>query len=513
MVCIVQLDPGVLVRNRFPSLVMRNRGAERAAARICMFLGVTSCAGTHEQAVRDNLSDRGERYTTPASSTHASNKRGDRFDGSLAGYVAYAMEKSPALRASFERWRASVFQISRTRRLPEPMLSFGYYIQSVETRVGPQQARISLQQSFPWPTKLTAGADASSAHARAQQDQFDARALVVSERVEQVYWRLWQIRRTRRIHAEHLEVLKSLSASVLARVATGTATLADQQQVDLAAARLEDMLLGMNEEERAAEAELRAVLGAPREVQLPTTDEPAEAGVPVESASDLAQSVQSHPLITSYGYMAEAEDERARAEEADRYPRFTLGADWIITGDAVDPTMPNSGKDAVIAGVGLSVPLWQNDYSDAVDAAHAEASARRSEQRAATDEGIAQLEGSLSAVRDAARRVHLYRHTLVPQAESAYESVLGAYAVGQGSVAQTLMSQRDLLELRVDLERARAEHSRSWAKLEQVVGRRVRRRDYATPGSTEPTSTSGDAASEGDAAPAHVHPGQERPTP
>ena len=49
--------------------------------------------------------------------------------------------------------------------------AFGYFVRSVETRVGPQRARISLQQAFPWPTRLTAGSDAASGRgtARAQK--------------------------------------------------------------------------------------------------------------------------------------------------------------------------------------------------------------------------------------------------------------------------------------------------------------------------------------------------------
>jgi outer membrane protein TolC len=81
----------------------------------------------------------------------------------------------------------------------------------------------------------------------------------------------------------------------------------------------------------------------------------------------------------------------------------------------------------------------------------------------------------LANLRDALRRVQLYRGTLVPQAQSAYESVLGAYTVGRGSVAQALLAQRDLLELRIELERARADYARTWARLEELVGRELRK--------------------------------------
>jgi hypothetical protein len=77
-------------------------------------------------------------------------------------------------------------------------------------------------------------------------------------------------------------------------------------------------------------------------------------------------------------------------------------------------------------------------------------------------------------VRDSYRRVELNENTLLPQAEAAYASVLGAYATSRSTVAASLLAQRELLEIRVGLEQARAEHAAAWARLEQVVGRRVK---------------------------------------
>ncbi|HUT78731.1 MAG TPA: TolC family protein [Polyangia bacterium] len=436
-------------------------------------LAWAGCSGAYEQEARRDISSFQKQYSAPAG--HAPDAPPGDLERGLPGYVAYAMAKSPELRAGFERWQASVYEISRARRLPEPTLSFAYFVQSVETRVGPQIARVSLQQTFPWPTKLTAGADAASARARALQRQFDARALALTQRIADVYWRIWLVRQARSIHREHLEVLRSLSESVLARVATGAATLADQQQVDLAAARLEDLLAGLDEAERAAEARLRAAIGARGSIAVPTPGAPPDAELPSESESDLEGSARSHPTVAAFELLAESEDWVARREEADRFPGLTIGADWIITGESGMPDVPDSGKDAVVVGAGIRVPLWQASYSDSVAAARSMADAQRAEARAAADQAVAQLASDLSSVRDAVRRVRLFRETLVPQAEAAYASVLGAYVSGRGTVAQTLLAQRDLLELRVEFDQSRADYAQGWARLEQVVGREIAR--------------------------------------
>lgn len=389
-------------------------------------------------------------------------------------YVAFAVATHPDVRAAFEGWAASVHRIARARTLPEPTLQLGVFVQSIETRVGPQQARISISQAFPWPTRLTAGADAASAEALAAQQRVEAASLAVAQRVEEAYWSLWEIRATRALHRDHLEILGGLSSTVRSRVEVGAATLADLQQVDLSRARLEDRIRSLDEAERSAEATLRAAIGVQAPLEVPTPGEPAPFAAG-ETREALVSAVATHPLQQSAAWRVEAAEAQARSLGAQRLPSVTLGADWIVTGPAVMPDTPGSGKDAVMAGVGVKVPLWQGTYGHEVEAARAEARAREADQRGRLDQSVAQLDLALAAVRDSGRRIGVVSDTLLPQADAAYTSVLGNYTAGRSAVAQTLLSQRDLLDLRVELARARADHQRAWARLDQLCGREVAR--------------------------------------
>ena len=170
--------------------------------------------------------------------------------------------------------------------------------------------------------------------------------------------------------------------------------------------------------------------------------------------------------------MASSSESQVRAEAADRAPSLLAGLDWIVTGKA--PTaLGQSGQDAVIVTAGLSVPLWGRNYRDAMGAARAEGAAHLADRDAALYAADAQLEAAMSAVRDAQRRIDLYRNTLIPQAETTFQSVLGGYQSGRSTVASALLAQKDLLELQLELAVSRAHHARAWAVLETVVGRPV----------------------------------------
>ena len=98
------------------------------------------------------------------------------LDGTLPAYLAYAYAHNPALRASFEEWRASTHVAPQVRRLPEPQLTFAGFVRPVETRVGPQRAKLGLMQWFPWPSRLTAASAAADQAALASQRRFEAHA-------------------------------------------------------------------------------------------------------------------------------------------------------------------------------------------------------------------------------------------------------------------------------------------------------------------------------------------------
>lgn len=394
----------------------------------------------------------------------------------VSAYVAAAAGAHPELRAAYDRWSASTHRIARTRGLPNPTVSFGLFVKSVETRAGPQQARIGIQQAFPWPTTLTAGADAAAAEAQAAQRQLEATGLAITQRVVAAYWSLWAVRTTRYIHQKHLSVIDDLASTLRARMVVGGATLADLLQVDLSRARLADAIAGMDEQEAAAAAALRAAAGLPSDTVVPTTPDAAEATLPVEVLADLIAGASMHPRISAVAAQADAADARIRAASAQRLPGAMLGVDWILTGPAADPTMPDSGQDAVVVGVGVSVPLWQRRYGEDIAAAEATASALRADQQARADQVAAAVAQAAAQVRDSARRIQIYGGTLLPQSRAAYSSLLGGYTIGSASVAQVLLAQRDLLELSAALEGARADHARAWADLDAAVGRPVARR-------------------------------------
>jgi outer membrane protein TolC len=343
----------------------------------------------------------------------------------------------------------------------------------VQTRVGPQRHRVGVRQRFPWPGTLVAGADAAAAEARAVQQRFEAEALALEARVSRAYWRLWLVRETARILQPQDEIDEALAELSRNRLELGSVSLADLQQVELRHTRLLDQLAGLEESEREAAVLLLAEVAAPADVEAPTTQEPPPPSQPRDSEATLRAALAEHPLLERWQIQSEAGELRTKEARNARGPAFSLGADWIEIGPAPDPSVAGSGRDAVSVSVGVELPLWQHNYAEDQRAAEAETAAARAEWLDARDRATAELGVALARLRDTARRVDLYEHTLIVQAEGALESTLGSYASGEGELAAILIAQSALVDLEMGLARARAEHAVAWSELERVVGRPV----------------------------------------
>jgi outer membrane protein TolC len=396
-------------------------------------------------------------------------------DGSFESYAAAALRRSPALRASFERWRAAAHRIRRAGKLPPLTLSYGAFLRSVEARDAPQRHRIGAGWSFPWPTMTTAEVDAAAAEAAARGRELEAEALELRRQVAEAYWELWLLDRTREVQRDRVEVLRTAAAAARTRIAVSRGDLADAEQIALSLARAEDEIDGLGEAERAGAARLLAAVGAPAgpAARIAPRVVPV-GGLPAEESARLVAAALTHPRVEVPSLMAEGAAAMARSARAARAPMFMVELEWMFeTGGEPGSAASESAMEPVMVGAGLAIPLSFAADRAAEREAEAVAAAFGADHAAARLRARAAVEEAVAAIRDAHRRIGLYEGTLGPQAAAAFASVLGAYQAGGTSVAALLMAQEALLEVQLDLWRARAAHVVAWARLEEVVGRAV----------------------------------------
>jgi outer membrane protein TolC len=98
---------------------------------------------------------------------------------------------------------------------------------------------------------------------------------------------------------------------------------------------------------------------------------------------------------------------------------------------------------------------------------------------------------TLFSLRDADRKVGLYREAIIPRAEQAAAAALAGYRAGRVQLADLVDAERVLIQFRLDYARTVANRAQRLAELEMMVGR-------ALPAEADrPTTSPADAGDRG----------------
>jgi cobalt-zinc-cadmium efflux system outer membrane protein len=384
--------------------------------------------------------------------------------------VRASLALDPGIAAAFDEWRAALARVPQVGALPDPRLTWAHFFESIETRTGPQQDRVSVAQTFPWFGKLQGRVDVAAKHADALWWNVEARRAAVVLDVHDAWYEYARLGKDIGLTRENLALLQSLEPVVQRRIQGGGAQ-AQLLQLQVEIGKLEDHLAGLQASRPAVAARLTTRLGIAGAEHLawPTWVAPEPLAGPVDAW--LQEMLEGNPEIR--GLSEAVAREKARVTSADResLPDVTVGVDWISTGDARMPGVVGSGDDPLAVSLGVNLPIGRAKYRALVD----EAEAGRAAARQRLERRIDELEVAVRHARfqhdDAARQIVLYRETLLPRARQALTLTQSAYAQGGAALLDVIDRQRALLAFEQAYWRASAELGRARARIEALLGR------------------------------------------
>ena len=282
---------------------------------------------------------------------------------SLDDYLAEASENNPGLKARYAAFEAALQGSARAAQMPNPTLSFGYFIQPVETRVGPQQARIGLSQMFPWFGTLKSRSDAAAFLAEAKYYEFiDARESLYAS-VKQVYYRLFENYRLVKIEDANLGILNTLKELSLSKYENGKGSLADVYRADLMIDESQTRLQVIREQRSVWVTEFNGLLNRSTVGNINVEDSlvfPSDTNLNASTPG-----FSNHPVQQSIAELQKSFEALEHAAKRSGYPSIGLGLDYLIVGERTDATVPDNGRDALLPMVSVSLPIYRKGYKAA----------------------------------------------------------------------------------------------------------------------------------------------------
>ncbi len=393
---------------------------------------------------------------------------------SLAGYLKYAALQNPGLRSKFTGWKAALERIPQARSLPDPKFNYGYYISEVETRVGPQNHRLGIAQTFPWFGTLSLRNNKASEEAKIAKEFYEAEKLDLFYRVKAAFYEYYYLGQAIDITHQNIELLKNLEGVAQAKVRAG-GDIGGVMQAQIEIGKLEDRLKTLDEMRGPLLWNLNAAIGLKSESTLPLPKGIVYSEVSVDWDQLPSLINESNHEVQRLKHQKNTRSIDVSLAKKDFYPDVQIGVDYIATGEAVNPGVSDSGKDPVMAMFSLNIPLWYGKKRAALAEAKNNYNASIADLQDYRNRLDADLKMAVFEFQDSERKIRLYQTTLMTLANNSLNVARESYERGSVGFSELIDAQRLLLEFQLSHERAWTDHEISLANIERILGKELPR--------------------------------------
>ena len=385
----------------------------------------------------------------------------------LNRYLETAAENNPELQAKFNEYMAALEVVPQAKALPDPQIAFAYFVSPVETRMGPQEFKISASQFFPWFGTLAAKENAAIELAKSKYEIFEETKSKLFKDVKAEYYNLYFNQKSIHIILDNMDLLQSIQKMATIKVEAGLVSMADEYRVQMEMNDLENQLAGLKDRQWVLETSFRNLLNADDKLTIYLPDDLWRTDFPLtkQAALDSIQNKNHQLLQLEFKQAALAFKKEAAKREG--MPDFKIGLDYIFIGEGENNL---SGKDAfVFPTVGISIPLYRKKYKAMVQEVAYLESANQSSKENKFNLLETLFEKSWKDYLDAGRRIGLNERQLV-LARKSLKILESEYATANSNFEEILRMERKVLKYKLELEKAIVDKQATIAFINYLMG-------------------------------------------
>ena len=396
----------------------------------------------------------------------------------LRGYVAEALERTPAVLESRARYRAARERVPQVTALPDPVLSFTQALRSLETRVGPQTNAVTLSQDFPWIGTLDLQGRVALQQAAAQYHLHQARRRDIVAQVKLAFYELAYIDAALSLAHEERLLLEHYETLARTRYATGQGLQQAVIKLQAEIARIINRRHQLDRQRLTRSAHLNVLRDRSAEEAVPAIRPLTRPPLDLDRAQLYELGHRHRQELQAAAALIRGSERSIELARKRARPSFTASVGVLNVGRRDDPAgialpPPDNGRNAVTVSLGVSLPLRRGKYRAGVEQAAAELLAHRHRQAAERNAMERGVQDAVVRLETLDRQVELLDTVLIPQTEEALRATEAAYETGQLAVLDLLDSERMLIEIRLMRARYVSDSLIALSDLERAVGMRV----------------------------------------
>lgn len=385
----------------------------------------------------------------------------------LNRYLEKAAENNPGLKAKFNEYMAALEVAPQVKALPDPQIAFAYFIQPVETRVGPQEFKLSASQMFPWFGTLKAKESVAIQLAKAKYEAFNEAKSKLFNEVRSTYYNLYFNNKAISITGENIEILNAFRQLAIIKVESGLVSAVDEYRIEMEIGDLENQLALLKDKQYFLEVMFNKLLNIDEYESVLVTESlwTTDFSFSKQEALDSIR-LNNHQLL-SIDFQAEALRYKKLVANKNGKPSFSIGLDYTFVGKG-DNNM--AGTDAfMFPKIGITIPLYRNKYKAMVQEVIYLETAKENEKVNKINVLEILFENGWKDYRDADRRIFLFESQLDLSRKS-LKLLETDYTTGNKNFEEILRMERKVLKYNLELEKSRADKQAAISFITYLMG-------------------------------------------
>jgi len=366
---------------------------------------------------------------------------------SLELYIQIALENNPGLNAEYKAYEASSEKVSQFKSLPDPTISFGYFISSPETRLGPQNAKISVKQMFPWFGTLDAKGKQADYMAQSEYFKYISSKAKIEYSVKKVYYNLYLIQKSKHIIEKQIDIFKMLEQQALIKSETGQTSIAEVLQFQMAEDELKNKLKNLTNMEESTAVQFNILLNRDKYTDIFIVDSlfyQPELNFSQDSV------LNNNPMVKRSDELIFYSEYLQKESKLSKYPKIGLGLDYVFVGKRTDLNPENNGKDIIMPMVSLSIPVFGKKYKAKIAESELKEKEFTLNKEAVKNDLTSEYVSNLNEFESAKNDYNLYKGLII-KAEQALGILNTAYETSGKDYDQVLNLQNKVLSYRLGL--------------------------------------------------------------
>ena len=391
----------------------------------------------------------------------------------LQQLIKIAIDNSPTLKSQKLEWQALIHKYTQATSLADPSSVYSESLSPIETRLGPQDRVLSLNQKLPYRGKLSLQGELVKKEIAQAKVNFDKASRDLTVSLKQAFYELVYIENAIVLTQQNKQILERVNQIANTHYASHASSLNDiaKAQSQYAQVAYDIQLL---EELRATEkTRINTLLNRSPEFVFEVHRNSRAPAKFTHDIASLYQWAESNEEVSLADIEIQKSKVQSQLSDYASRPDFMLGARYSQIGKRDVSGLRDNGRDAFSINIGVNMPLNRAKNHAIKEQARLQHLKQVENKKHTQNQLRLAVKNRYFKLNNAYRQTVLYKNTLIPQAQHAAQIAQLHYQENKGSIGQYLETQSTWLNFQLAYQRAIADYWVNLAQMEKLTGKKL----------------------------------------